>query len=59
MSIEDFKRESRLFFELHQTNEFDNEELEIEYERILNLRLKHLTKTEWDIEIIDGKIKLI
>lgn len=60
ISVEDFKKEAYNFFTIYQTNDFDNDGLEKEFERILDLRLKnYLPRTEWDVEIINNKIELI
>ena len=59
INIEDFKKKAYSFFSLYQTNEFDNEGLENEFERVLQVHLKLLLpKTEWEINIIDNKIKI-
>lgn len=60
LSKEDIKREAKIFFELYRTNCFDDEELEQEFERILNLRLKNLKPIEWEVEFDEqGKLKIL
>ena len=61
IDIDVFKPIAYAFFSLYRTNEFDDEELELEFQRILNNNIQSLLpKTEWDIEFDEqGKIKLI
>jgi hypothetical protein len=60
IDVDKFKKLTYAFFSLHRTNDFDNEELEIKYERILNLNIQSLLpKTEWEVEFVEGKIKLL
>ena len=61
LDIDTFKSVAYSFFSLHRTNEFDDEELELKFERILNNNIQSLLpKTEWECTFDEqGKLKLL
>lgn len=59
IDIEEFKKISYSFFSLYRTNEFSDEELELEFENILNnIIQKFSSKNVWDVGFNEEK-KLI
>lgn len=60
IDVNTFKSVAYSFFSLHRTNEFDDEGLELEFQRILNNNIQLLQPTEWNVKFNEqGKLKLL
>lgn len=52
LSLDELKSFAKIFFELHRTNDFDDEELDTYFERIFNNNVKKMREPqEFDVEI--------